>query len=257
MRYPALYYKMRPLRLSVVIPSYNEEQNTKRGVLKNLYSYLRKQNYNFEVILVNDGSTDKTEQLLQKFSQTHPEVKLITIAHGGKLAAIREGINQARGEIVLFTDFDQSTPIREIEKVFDKFSRGAEIVIGNRWKNFHNWPALQILRSKAFNLLTQLVILPNITDTQCGFKAFKNDIAKILFNSLKVSKYTQKRGFMGAFDIEVLFLARKLGYKIESVYVYWEAFQSDRLTISEPLKMLRDIIKIRLFDLLGEYKDLK
>lgn len=248
---------MRPFRLSVVIPSYNEEQNIKRGVLKDLYTYLRKQNYKFEVILVNDGSTDKTEQLMQKFSHKHPYVKLITIAHGGKLAAIREGINQARGEIVLFTDSDQSTPIDEIEKVFEKFSRGADIVIGNRWKNFHSWPIPQILRSKTFNLLTRLVVLPELSDTQCGFKAFKNDIAKKLFNSLKVCNYTQKGGFMGAFDIEVLFLARKSGYKIDSVYVYWEAFQSDHLTISEPLKMLRDIIKIRVFDLVGKYNDLR
>lgn len=244
------------MKLSVIIPAYNEEQNIKRGILNNIYAYFEKQNYSYEVILVNDGSSDGTERLLQKFSQIHLGFKVVTIAHGGKLAAIQEGINQAKGEIILYTDFDQSTPISEIEQAFNKFSQGTEIVIANRWKNFQNWSILQILRSKIFNLLTRLILLPDITDAQCGFKAFKNDTAKKIFNSLKVCNYKQQKSFMGAFDVEVLFLARKLGYKIEPIYVLWKSFDSVRLTKLEPLKMLRDIIKIKTFDLLGKYNDL-
>ncbi len=245
------------LKLSIVIPAYNEEENFHRGVLEEVYKYLQKQNYLWEVLLVNDGSEDNTLNLFKKFVKDHPGFKVINIEHAGKVAAVSAGVNGAMGEYVLFTDFDQSTPIEEIGKVLEKFKEGVDFVIGQRNDEDMKWTLFKKLRSKVFNLLVQLIVLPGISDTQCGFKAFKNEIGKKLFNELIVTKYTQKGGYMGAFDVELLFLAKKHKYKISPVKIKWQYFDSNRLSKSEPLKMLRDVILVRSFDLQGGYSDKK
>lgn len=236
-------------KLSIVIPAYNESENFKRGAIDQVKEYLSRQKFSWEVILVNDGSTDNTLALLNNFAKKNPGFRVLDIHHGGKVKAVTAGVMDSRGKYILFTDFDQSTPSYEIDKVLKAFSQGADVVIGKRKSEDMNWTTLQKIRSKIFNLLTQLIVLPGISDTQCGFKAFKNEVGKKLFNMLKVTKYTQKDGYMGAFDVELLFLARNNRFKIIQIPVSWKYFESKRLQWSEPIKMLRDILFVRLINL--------
>lgn len=244
------------IRLSLIIPAFNEEANFKRGVLDQVFKYLKKHKYNWEVLLVNDGSTDSTLKLLSEFSKKHSGFKVVDIPHGGKVAAVSAGVKEAKGEIILFSDFDQSTPITEVAKVLEKFEHGADVVIGERKGEDVNTTRLQWIRSKVFNLFVQLIALPGIKDTQCGFKAFKNQTGKKLFGDLKVTHRTQKGGYMGAFDVEILYLARKNGLKIETIPVSWKHYESNRLSALEPVKMLRDIIMVKFLDLKGGYSKL-
>lgn len=236
---------MKKIKLSVVIPVYNESKNFSKGVLDSLVRFLKSQKYGFEVIFVNDGSTDNTPMLLENFTKKNSGFRLLNIPHGGKVVAVTAGIMEAKGEIVIFSDFDQSTPMKEITKFFLSFQNGADVVIGERIQKT-GWSFFQNLRSKTFNLLTQIIVLPGIRDTQCGFKAFKNHIAKELFKNLKATMHTAKDGYKGAFDVELLYMARKKGYKISCVPVQWSYIESSRLSPLEPLKMLRDIINLRL-----------
>lgn len=253
--------------LSVVIPAYNEEENFRRGALNKVARFLVNKKFSWEVVLVDDGSKDKTYSLLQKFSKKHKGFRAISIPHGGKVKAVTAGVFAAKGEIVLFTDFDQSTPIDAVDKFLPEFKKGTDIAIADRYGKGAkrlNDSFDSLLRSKVFNWAVQVFILKGINDTQCGFKAFKTEIARKLFGSLQVYKTseTQKpfisgawkgKAFMGAFDVELLFLARKSGFKIVSVPVIWRREVSKRLTVSEPIRMFFDVVKMRWLDLLGRY----
>lgn len=247
---------MKDIYLSVIIPAYNESENFDKGLLNKVSNFLRQQNFKHEVILVNDGSSDDTLLKLNKFSKKNTGFKVLDIPHGGKLAAVSAGVKQAKGEIVLFTDFDQSTPIENSLSFLDEFKKGADVVIAWR-KNIKEWSFFQKLRSNIFNILVQLIILPGIKDSQCGFKAFKNAVAKQLFNSLVITQRTERGGYMGAFDAEILYLARKKGLTIKSVPVSWHYMPSKKLGLMEPIKMLMDIIKVRVEGFNGGYKILK
>ncbi len=236
------------MKLSVIIPAYNEEQNFKRGALNGLNEYLSKQKYSWEVILVNDGSMDSTLNLLNDFTKKNSGFKMVDIPHGGKVAAVSAGVKQARGEIILFSDFDQSTPIQQVENVFKEIENGADIVIAKKTQ-IQGWSFYKNLRSKIFNFLVQVIALPGIPDTQCGFKAFKNRIGKELFKNLALTKREEKGNYKGAFDVEILYLARKKEYKIVSIPVLWKYHLSNKLAASEPWKMLRDVVMIRYCDL--------
>lgn len=244
--------------LSVVIPAYNEAKNFHDGVLDYPLKYLAKQKYSWEVIFVNDGSTDDTKKLLEKFCKTNKHCRLLTIPHGGKAAAVKAGILEAQGDIILFTDFDQSTPLEQVEKFIAAHQRGSEVVIGNRGVLTMNNKLLRRFRSWVFVVLVQIILLGDITDSQCGFKSFKNFAAKKIFRSLRVTNSAKvSGGYMGAFDVEALFLAKKLGYKIAQVPVAWKKVEGQRLNpVTEPIKMLRDVFKVRLFDLLGRYQNI-
>lgn len=243
--------EQKPL-ISIVIPAYNEEKNYKNGRLNDLFSFMKKQKFSWEVIFVNDGSTDQTLSFLKKIAHTKRRVSVLNISHGGKVISVKSGILQAKGEYVLFSDFDQSTPISEITKVLDAFKEGADVVIARR-KKIYGWPLPQRIRSRIFNLLVQLIILPGIPDTQCGFKAFRTSIAKKLFHTLQVTKASQKGRYMGAFDVELLFLARKMHFSIKSIDAEWYCVRAGSLAASEPLKMLLNILTMRFYDLTGKY----
>ncbi len=233
--------------LSIVIPAYNESDNFKRGSLSSVMDFLKKKKYQWEVIVVNDGSTDNTLELVKSYATKNKGFRVLDIPHGGKVAAVTAGVMDAKYDHVLFTDFDQSTAIDNLDKVEAQFQKKADVVIAERNSSVRGWTFFQKLRSKIFNLLTQIIALPGISDSQCGFKAFKTADAKKLFSSLKITKHTQKGGYMGAFDVELLFLARKSKLKICSIDVDWQYFESKRLKWTEPLKMLRDIVLVRLY----------
>jgi len=248
------------LFLSVVIPCYNEEANLKRGVLRQVYDYLREQKYSWEVIISDDGSSDKSKEIVETFIKKHSGFRLLKNQHGGKPYAVWQGIKRARGEIVLFADMDQSTPIGEIKKLLPFFNKGYDVVIGSRgWKR-GGAPFYRQVASWIFLNGRRLLLLPNVVDTQCGFKAFKTPIAKELFPKLSVLKdFKQATGWrVTAFDVELLFLAQKKGYKTIEVPVAWRdedvATGKNKSFIKESKQMLEQIINVRKNDWQGKYK---
>ena len=245
--------------LSVVMPMFNEAENLKRGVLKQVDSFLEKQDYLSEVIISDDGSTDQSLELAERFIKGHPRFSLIKNAHGGKPFAIRSGIEKARGDLVLFTDMDQSTPIDQINKLLPYFDKGHAVVIGSRGMGRQDFPWYRKLMAFGFRTFRRMILLKNIVDTQCGFKAFKREVVKELFDNLQIFKEakTVKGWRVGAFDVELLFLAQKKGYKIAEVPVAWQdrdlALGKERKFFKESKEMLKEILRVKLNDLRGVY----
>jgi len=245
--------------LSVVIPCYNEENNLKRGVLDEVKNYLKKQPYLWEVIVSDDGSTDKSLEFLEKYCQKNPNFILLKNPHGGKPFAVRAGIKKAKGKIVLFTDMDQSTPLKEVEKILPFFEKNYDVVIGSRGIERKGFSSIRRLASRIFRLFRKALLLKNIDDTQCGFKAFKNNVAKDLFAQLLIFKNPAKvKGWrVGAFDVELLFIAQKRGYKIAEVPVKWRdkdiARGKQRKFLKESWTMLKEILRVKINDIKGLY----
>lgn len=245
--------------LSVVIPSYNEKKNLERGVLDEVFSYLEKQDFSWEVILTDDGSTDGTLDRLSQYAKDHKNTFVLKNVHAGKAPTVKAGMLSAKGEWQLFTDFDQSTPIVEVEKLL-KYREKYQVIIGSReikGAKRDKEPFYRHLMGKGFNMLVQILAVPRILDTQCGFKLFSKDASKQLFSALVVYGTAKQRkdAFTGAFDVEVLFLARKYGLKIKEVPILWKHNATDRVSpIKDSLRMLIDIIKIRIAFLQGKYK---
>lgn len=250
---------MKHTYLSIVIPAYNEATNIRLGALDKVSRYIEHQTYPWEVILVDDGSDDQTGKLIDEFIENNPGFRVIHKSHQGKAAAVITGMRQGRGEIVLFTDLDQATPIREVEKFLPLLSEGADIVIGSRKGKREGAPALRRIMARGFMILRSLILgLSGIQDSQCGFKAFKRDVAKKIFAHLKL--YGQKHTVSGSmvtagFDIEVLYLAKKLGFEIKEVPVEWHYVETRRVNpIKDSWQGLMDIIAIRVNALKGFYK---
>lgn len=250
---------MQPPFLSVVIPCYNELENLKKGVLEQVDLYLNQQDYESEVLISDDGSTDGSLKFVEKFSQNHSRFKLLKNPHGGKPFAVRNGVEKSKGEIVLFTDMDQSTPLNQFEKFLPAFQKGCDVVIGSRGQKREGFSLLRQLGSNVFRLIRQTLFLRNITDTQCGFKAFKNQVAQDLFSRLLIFQEAKvAQGWrVGAFDVELLFIAQKRGYKIAEVQVDWEdkdvSAQKQKKFIKESKEMLKEIIRVKLNQIRGRY----
>ena len=249
---------MKPF-LSVIIPCYNEEKNLKRGVLDEVEAYLKKQKFESEVIIVDDGSSDKSNEFVRKYLPDHPRFKLLENKHAGKPFAVRAGVEKAQGEIILFTDMDQSAPIKEFDKFLPFFKKGFEIVIGSRGQKREGFPLLRLVASNVFRLIRQRFLLKNIIDTQCGFKSFKNKVAKDIFSRMLTFKEAKKASNwkVGAFDVELLFIAQKKGYQIAEVIVDWQdkdiAQGKERKFFKESKEMLMEILRVKLNDLRGKY----
>lgn len=244
--------------LSVVIPCYNEEKNLLLGALEKVENYLRVQKYSWEVIVVDDGSTDRSIPLIEEFISDNLGFSLIKNPHQGKAATVIAGMLKTHGKYALFTDLDQATPITEIEKFFSWFGKGLDVVIGSRSSVRQGAPLSRILMARGFMTLRTLILgLSGISDTQCGFKAFKNEVAKNLFKRLKL--YHQKKKVKGSqvsagFDVEVLFLAKKLGLRVVEVPVIWHYVETRRVNpLKDSWHGFCDLIKIRLNSLRGLY----
>lgn len=249
---------MKKIFLSVIVPSYNESQNIKRNALDNLIIYLANQNYSYEIILADDGSNDETLNYLDQFAKVHKNVVVLKNQHQGKGPTVAKAMLQATGEWRLFTDFDQSTPISEIEKLL-RYIKDYDCIIGSRegiGAKREKEPLHRHLMGRIFNLLVQILAVKNVKDSQCGFKLFSAKLAEDIFPRLKIYRpdHNIQQAFTGAFDVEVLFLARKLGYKIKEVGITWKHFETSRVNpIKDSIKMLQDILKIRLTHLQGKY----
>ena len=248
------------LYLSIVIPAYNEEQNIRQSLAK-VFEFLNTKDYPFEVIVVDDGSTDKTVEIIEEFFGERTELKLIKNPHKGKGFTVRTGVLAAKGEYVLFADADLATPIEEADRLlmwlkdhdFSVAIASREGFGAQRVKE----PYYRHLMGRGFNFLVQLLVLSGIEDSQCGFKMFTREAAREIFSRLYIyGERVQKinRAYLGAFDVEVLFLARKLGYKIKEVPVTWRYVKTQRLDpLRDSIRMFWDIVGVRVGDLRGVY----
>lgn len=247
------------MKLSVIIPAFNERENFQKGVLKDVHEYLSERIYEWEVIVVDDGSSDGTPLDLERWIKEKSGWRLVKNAHRGKAQAVKTGILLAQGERVLFSDFDQATPLSEVEKLLPFIRKGYDVVIGSRevkGSERVGEPWHRHLMGKVFNTVVQLVTIGGIHDTQCGFKLFSNQAAKDLFNSLVVySDGSESTAFTGAFDVELLYIAQKRGYRIAEVPVSWRHIRSNRVNpIRDSVRMFVDVVRIRLVDLTGGYQ---
>jgi dolichyl-phosphate beta-glucosyltransferase len=242
--------------LSVVIPAYNEEHNLRTGVLDSVYDYLSRQKYTWEILFVDDGSGDRTVKLAQEFAKKRKNFNVMKEPHRGKGGTVIAGMLKANGEIVVFTDTDQATPIDQLEKVLPKFEKGFDVVIGSR-KGREGAPVIRKLMAYGFSILRLLVLRLPFKDTQCGFKAFRQSAAKEIFKKLQI--FNQKNLGAGAsvsagFDLEVIYVAKKMGYKIAEVPVDWHHKEGTKVNpVKDSLEGLRDLFKVRINALTGKY----
>jgi dolichyl-phosphate beta-glucosyltransferase len=241
---------MSEIYLSVIIPAYNEEKRLPK-TLEEINNYLRKQNFESEIIVVSDGSTDRTCEIVEKLKSQIPNLKLICEKiNRGKGYGVKIGMLNAKGKYRLFTDADNSTPISEIEKFWPEFEKGADVVIASRdIKGAILNPPQTLFRrfvGEVFKYLRKIIVgLWEIQDTQCGFKCFKGEVAEKIFPKCKIERF--------AFDPEVLLIAKKMGFKIKEVPVYWKNDLRSKVKFKSMVKMLIDLFKIRINLLKGKY----
>lgn len=241
--------------LSVVIPAYREEDNLKSGVLKEVYDYLKKQSYTWEVLIVDDGSPDNTAKVAKELVKKYKNFSVLKEPHRGKGGTVIAGVLASKGEIILFTDMDQATPIDQLEKILPKFNQGFDIVIGSR-AGRKGAPLVRKIMAFGFVVLRTLVLRLPYRDTQCGFKAIKSD-AKGIFKKMMIfnEKSSKDAGVTAGFDLEMLYLARKNGLKVAEVPVVWEHKGSVRVNpIRDSYQGLRDLLRVRINAIRGIYK---
>lgn len=247
---------MEKILLSMVIPSYNEVNNLKKGSLKKVNEYLKYKKYNYEVLVVDDGSTDTSVELIKKEIKNYKNFKLIENSHGGKAKAVLTGFLHSKGEIVLFTDMDQATPISEIEKFLPKFEEGYDLVIGSR-RGRKGAPFIRVVAAWGFSVLRGIILGLPFSDTQCGFKAFnRRSIDKIIPKIEREWGVVHFRGgaVNAGFDVELLYLAKKYGFKIAEVEVSWSYVDTERVQVlKDALAAIYDMFRIRISDISGKY----
>jgi dolichyl-phosphate beta-glucosyltransferase len=248
--------------LSVVLPAYNEAANIDSDRLARLDESLTNLGHESEVVVVDDGSEDSTADLLEQFASVHTRFAVLRNSHKGKAQAVRTGVLRARGEYILFMDMDMSTSLDHIGPFIDELRKGnADLVIASRelpGSVRRHAPLIRRVLGKAFNLIIRSLLLPGIRDTQCGFKAFRRDVARDLFSHSVVFAAAAEavRGpRVTAFDVELLVLARRYGYRIEQMPVVWTHTKTQGVRVfRESLKMLREVLTIWLHDRRGGYK---
>jgi dolichyl-phosphate beta-glucosyltransferase len=236
---------------SIVIPAYNESARIP-ATLKQVISCIRERGWDAEVIVVNDGSTDNTAQVVQDFARTAPEIRMIeNPGNRGKGYSVRSGMLQALGEIVMFTDADLSAPMEEAERLFTHIADGADIAIGSRWlergRQTHQQPLYRQFFGRCFNAVTRGVMGLHFADTQCGFKAFTRAAAQTVFQLQTIERW--------GFDPEILFIALKCGYRVDEVAVSWGHDERSRMSyLRDGIRMLEDVATIRWNALRGRYR---
>ena len=236
---------MNEMSVSVIIPAYNEAERLPLTLAATV-DYFRGRSEPFEVLIVDDGSTDGTATLVTEYARAHPDVALQCLNYGGnrgKGHAVRYGMLRAGGDLRLFCDADLATPAEEYEVVLDAMQReGAAIGIGSRpLRTSHllvHQPWYREWLGRSFNKAVRLLAVPGISDTQCGFKIFTAKSAQDVFSRCRLD------GF--AFDSEALYVASRLGYKIAEVPIRWSHKDGSKVSlVRDGLKMLRDLSLIR------------
>ena len=237
---------------SIVIPAYNEGARL-GATLEKVLAYVRAQGWGAEVLVVNDGSRDNTADIVRMFAAKDDALRLIeNPGNRGKGYSVRNGMLNARGQILLFSDADLSSPIEEAPKLFSALGKGADIAIGSRWLRAETQTQRQPLHrqvfGRIFNLLLRVTLGLPYKDTQCGFKAFTQKAAQAVFPLQKIERW--------GFDPEILFLARKFGLKTEEVPVVWGHSGGARINpLIDGARMFQEMLRIRWYDLSGKYNN--
>ncbi len=242
---------MANLRYSFIIPAYNEQERIGAS-LDALLAYLARRRWDAEVLVINDGSSDRTPEIVSRFARQNPAVRLLeNPGNRGKGYSVRRGLGEACGDLVLFTDADLSTPIYECDKLFAALDDGADVAIGSRWMESalqaQRQPLYRQLVGRVFNLVLWLTLRLNYKDTQCGFKAFRRPAAQVLSRLQLVERW--------GFDAELLFLARKLGLQGREVPVEWAHDHRSKIRVfRDGLVMVADLLVVRWYQISGRYK---
>lgn len=253
---------MKKIALSVVIPCYDEMANLQKGVLDKVEHFLDKKKISYEVIIVDDGSTDGSVEFLKSFVKDNPQFQVINGDHYGKAGAVTRGMLEAQGDYVLFTDMDQATPIEEIDKLMPYFEEGYDVVIGSRGQVRKGAPWTRALMGRGMIFLRKIIVgLSDINDTQCGFKMFTRNAAQELFTKMtNLHQGFHKIGgsnVAAGFDVELLYLASVSDYKIKEIPVKWLYVETRRVNpVFDSIEGLRGLLHIRKNAMMGIYKRL-
>jgi dolichyl-phosphate beta-glucosyltransferase len=235
---------------SFIIPAYNEGARL-GSTLARVLTYISTRGWDAEVVVVNDGSRDQTADLVRASAQTHPELRLIeNPGNRGKGYSVRNGMLNARGEVLVFSDADLSSPIEEANKLFAAIDAGSDIAIGSRWlqpeMQTHRQSLLRQFYGRIFNLALRVLLGLNFKDTQCGFKAFTRSASQAIFPFQRIERW--------GFDPELLYLARRAGLKVQEIPVAWAHVEGTRLSpLRDGFRMFGEVLKIRWNSLTGKY----
>lgn len=237
-------------RLSIVVPAYNESARIEQ-TLQRVMACVERQGWDAEVLVVDDGSQDTTPEIVHRWMERYPNLHLVqNQGNRGKGYSVRNGLLQATGEVVMFTDADLSAPMEEAERLLAAIADGADVAIGSRWmdrtrQTIHQ-PMYRRFFGRCFNWVTRTVMGLPFKDTQCGFKAFKRSAAQVIFRLQRIERW--------GFDPEILFIARELGYDIREVPVTWGHDERSRMSyLRDGMKMLQEMAAIRANSIAGRY----
>jgi dolichyl-phosphate beta-glucosyltransferase len=245
--------------VSIVIPCYNEAVNLVAGCLAHLASYAEQAEDIAEVLVVDDGSADASRELVAAVAATHRKLRLLAEPHRGKAGAVIAGIMAARGTYVLFTDMDQATPIADLDKLRPYMRQGYDVIVGSRLGRRAGAPLVRRLMAAGFIMLRRLILdLGQVTDTQCGFKSLKTDVARALCERLRIFRPGVQQASGAAvtagFDAELLFVARRLAARTVEVPVTWQYVGTHRVhPLRESWRGLQGLLRIRAAAARGEY----
>jgi dolichyl-phosphate beta-glucosyltransferase len=238
------------MKLSIIIPAYNEQDRIAPTIL-NMKDHLEGRDYDYEIIVMVNGSTDQTYETAVNVTAGWDKVKVRELLQPGKGNAVKRGVlDYASGDIILFMDADNATPISEIESFFQYFERGYAVVIGSRYLNSYLMkkrpPVYRMILSRLGNAAIRALAVPGIVDTQLGFKAFTRQAALDIFSAVTINAW--------AFDIELLAIARQYGYQIKEVPVIWNEPGGSHVSLKAYVESLRDLFKIQWRIMTGAYQ---
>jgi dolichyl-phosphate beta-glucosyltransferase len=237
-----------PPLLSIVIPAHNEEVRLP-STLEQVWTFLERQSFESEIIIVENGSSDHTLELAQAFARRHPAAQVLQETDAGKGLAVRRGILYAQGEYRFICDADLSMPIEEVLRFLPPRTPDYDIAIASRevpGAIRYGEPAYRHLIGRVFNFMVRTITLPGIQDTQCGFKCFRARVAEDLFHVQTIDGWT--------FDVELLYVALQRGYRVIEIPIPWYYHPGSRVRIiSDSFQMLADLFRIRINDLRGRY----
>ena len=237
-------------KLSIVIPAFNESSRIE-ATLERVMACVDAQGWDAEVLVVDDGSKDETAAIVERWMDLHPRLHLIeNPGNRGKGYSVRNGLLQAAGDIVMFTDADLSAPMEEANRLLAAIAAGADVAIGSRWmdraRQIIQQPLYRQVFGRCFNGITRGVMGLPFKDTQCGFKAFRREAAQVIFRLQRIERW--------GFDPEILFIARKLRYSVVEVPVTWGHDERSRMSyLKDGMKMLEEMAVIRYNSLAGRY----
>ena len=241
---------MGPVTHSIVIPAYNEEIRIE-ATLDRVLEYVYAQKWDAEILVVNDGSRDATRDIILRYAAAHPMLRLVdNPGNHGKGFSVRNGVLHSKGELIVFTDADMASPIEDSEKLLAALERGADVAIGSRWLDSslqtRKQPFYRRVLGRIFNLALRVILGMNYRDTQCGFKAFRRTAAQVIFPLQIIERW--------GFDPEIVFLALRLGFRVDEVAVKWAHQENTKINpIQDGFRMFTELLKIRGYALTGRY----